>query len=202
MVTADQKASEVPFTPAGTIASTDVQAAIAEAASEAEQSVNKNGVNGYPGLDGSSKLNGSQQTYGFATNTAAQGNEARLVRKTIQIHVPGTLSVKTYEVKAMIPGWLKGGSGAITLVGVRGIVNTAPTDATLIIDVLKGGVSIYSAQGNMINITTGTTSDDADTIQTATASADDEYSLQVEQIGSTLPGADLTVMLEFDVVPS
>ena len=39
---------------------------------------NKNIASGYAGLDGSSKLTGSQQVYGTATNTACQGNDSRL----------------------------------------------------------------------------------------------------------------------------
>ena len=39
---------------------------------------NKNVANGYAGLDGSSKLTGSQQVYGNVSNTACQGNDPRL----------------------------------------------------------------------------------------------------------------------------
>lgn len=38
----------------------------------------KDAANGYAGLDGSSKLNGAQQKYGSAANTAAEGNDVRL----------------------------------------------------------------------------------------------------------------------------
>jgi hypothetical protein len=38
----------------------------------------KDAASGYAGLDGSSKLDGSQQTYGSATNTACEGDDARL----------------------------------------------------------------------------------------------------------------------------
>lgn len=40
--------------------------------------VNKNTAGGYAGLDGSSKLTGSQQVYGTTANTACQGNDSRL----------------------------------------------------------------------------------------------------------------------------
>lgn len=43
-----------------------------------EATANKNAASGYAGLDGSSKLTGSQQVYGSAANTAAQGNDSRL----------------------------------------------------------------------------------------------------------------------------
>ena len=38
----------------------------------------KNAANGYAGLDASTKLDGSQQKYGSAANTACEGNDARL----------------------------------------------------------------------------------------------------------------------------
>lgn len=38
----------------------------------------KDQANGYPGLDGSGKIDGAQQTYGAVANTACEGNDARL----------------------------------------------------------------------------------------------------------------------------
>lgn len=43
-----------------------------------EKTANKNAASGYAGLDASSKLTGSQQKYGSAANTAAEGNDPRL----------------------------------------------------------------------------------------------------------------------------
>ena len=43
-----------------------------------EDIANKNAVNGYAGLDASSKLTGSQQVYGSVANTATQGDDSRL----------------------------------------------------------------------------------------------------------------------------
>jgi len=43
-----------------------------------EKTANKNAANGYAGLNASSKLTGSQQVYGTAANTAAEGNDTRL----------------------------------------------------------------------------------------------------------------------------
>ena len=43
-----------------------------------ENSASKNQNNGYPGLDGSGKIAGSQQTYGASADTACVGNDSRL----------------------------------------------------------------------------------------------------------------------------
>ncbi len=42
-----------------------------------EQTGNENTLGGYAGLDSTGKLTGSQQVYGTAANTAAQGNDSR-----------------------------------------------------------------------------------------------------------------------------
>lgn len=55
-------------------AQTDLQSAL-----DAKQATSaKNAANGYAGLDASSKLTGSQQTYGTGANTACVGNDSRL----------------------------------------------------------------------------------------------------------------------------
>jgi len=56
----------------------DVTDATNVAAAGAEMTANKNQVSGYAGLDGSSKLTGSQQVYGSSANTACEGNDSRL----------------------------------------------------------------------------------------------------------------------------
>lgn len=45
----------------------------------------KNQANGYAGLDGNSKLTGSQQVYGTGINTACEGNDSRLSDQRVPI---------------------------------------------------------------------------------------------------------------------
>jgi hypothetical protein len=59
-------------------ANADVTDATNVAAAGAEMTANKNAASGYAGLDGSSKLTGSQQVYGSSANTACEGNDSRL----------------------------------------------------------------------------------------------------------------------------
>lgn len=58
--TADQIASEVPFSPTGGLSSTDVQAALAELDSEKQAISQKGAPNGYASLDGGGKVPVSQ----------------------------------------------------------------------------------------------------------------------------------------------
>lgn len=55
----------------------------------------KNAVNGYAGLDGSTKVAGTQIVYGTAASTACQGNDARLSdarTPTAHVHAPGDVT--------------------------------------------------------------------------------------------------------------
>jgi len=79
-----------------------------------------------------------------------------------------------------------------TISKVRSAVGTAPTGATLIVDVLMGGTTIFTTQGNRPTIAiSGNT---ATGIPDVTSWADGTYlTVNVAQVGSTVAGSDLTV---------
>lgn len=52
--------------------------AAGDAHTQYQRESERNAASGYAGLDGSSKLTGSQQAYGSGANTAAEGNDGRL----------------------------------------------------------------------------------------------------------------------------
>jgi len=83
-----------------------------------------------------------------------------------------------------------------TLVSVRAGVNTAPTGSTLIVDINKNGASML---GTKLSIdateTSSTTAASAATITTTSITDDDEISIDIDQIGSTVAGAGLKVSL-------
>jgi hypothetical protein len=85
---------------------------------------------------------------------------------------------------------------AFTLTEVRASVTTAPTDATLNVDINEGGVSILST---VLTIDSGEkTSTTAATpaVISDTALADDaEITIDIDQVGSTVAGAGLKVTL-------
>lgn len=78
---------------------------------------------------------------------------------------------------------------------ITGYVNTQPTDATLIVDLLVDGLSMFSAQAEMINITTASSSDTS-SVKDAAVSAGARLTLEVEQVGSTIAGSDLVVAIK------
>lgn len=84
-----------------------------------------------------------------------------------------------------------------TITAVRASAGTAPTGATLICDVNKGGTTIFGTQANRPTIAiSGNTN--KTTGMTVTTWADGEYlTCDVDQIGSTVAGSDLTVTIEW-----
>ena len=73
-------------------------------------------------------------------------------------------------------------------------VDTAPTDASAIFDVNKSGTTLYTTQGNRPTITS-TNNASSETAPDVTAWAADSYlQADVDQVGSTEPGKDATLV--------
>lgn len=72
-------------------------------------------------------------------------------------------------------------------------VGTAPVGATIIVDIHKDGVTIFTTQTNRPSIASGANTGSSTTIEVPTW-ADGEYlTAHVDQVGSTTPGSDLVV---------
>lgn len=83
-----------------------------------------------------------------------------------------------------------------TIEGFRISVGTAPTGASLILDVNKGGSTIYTTQANRPTLTAGSNTVKHTTAPDTTAWNDGEYlTIDIDQVGSTLAGADLVVQV-------
>jgi hypothetical protein len=76
------------------------------------------------------------------------------------------------------------------------VAKTGPTGASLIVDVNKNGTSIWDAtQANRVRILAGATEGTQTAFDTTTFSAGDNFTIDVDQIGSTEAGQDVTVVL-------
>ena len=83
---------------------------------------------------------------------------------------------------------------AVTIDKVEASVSVAPTDASLIVDVHKNGTTIFTTQGNRPAILTTAFFATQGGAPEVTAIADGDYlQVQIDQIGSTLPGEDVVV---------
>jgi len=75
-------------------------------------------------------------------------------------------------------------------------VDTPPTGADLIVDVNKNGTSIWaSTQANRVKIAAGDYSGSQTSFDTTAVSVGDIFTIDIDQIGSTVKGSDLTVVI-------
>jgi hypothetical protein len=103
------------------------------------------------------------------------------------LHVSGTLSTGVMSVEWPAPF-------DFTLRDATGRVAIGPVGADLIVDVRVNGTSIFASQSEMVVVATGQQQDTSATKDHAVVSGD-VLTLDVQQVGSTTPGSDLTVVL-------
>jgi hypothetical protein len=86
---------------------------------------------------------------------------------------------------------------AMTLSSVRASVNTAPTGSTLIVDINEGGSTILSTKLSIdASELTSTTAATAAVISDTALADDAEITIDIDQIGSTVAGKGLKVVLK------
>lgn len=116
----------------------------------------------------------------------ATGGDAQAV--TMGFHVPGTLTAGAKPARLIVPY-------AVTVTSVAATVGTAPTGASLIVDVHKNGTTIFTNQANRPTIVAAGQDDFASTPDVTALAQDDILTLEIDQIGSTVAGADLHVQI-------
>jgi hypothetical protein len=140
---------------------TIAKTALLQAALDAKELLSaKDAANGYAGLSASSKLSGSQQTYGTAASTACEGDDSRLSDdRAPTTHLSTKVSDFTTAVQAVtaaIPlNSLTGPSGSVDYNGQKQINLGDPTLAQdgatkSYVDALSNGLAVKNA----VNIAT------------------------------------------------
>lgn len=87
---------------------------------------------------------------------------------------------------------------AVTILGVTAAVNTAPTGASIVLDVKRNGTSIFTTTANRPTIAIGnnaTTTEPAPDV--SALNAGDFVTVDILQVGSTVAGSDLTVFIRY-----
>lgn len=127
-----------------------------------------------------------------STNPIAVGdNDTRLTNYgEMAFYFSGALTVKTGVGR--YPAFVSG-----TIIGVRATINTAPTGASVIVDVNKNGTTMYTTQANRPTIAVSTNSVNATLPAITTFAAGDYITVDVDQIGSTVAGSDLVVVVRY-----
>lgn len=88
---------------------------------------------------------------------------------------------------------------ALTVTNVKMAVGTAPTDANLIVDIHKNGTTIFTTQDNRPTIVATETTEDSAAPDVTSIAAGDKITLIVDQVGSTIAGADLSATIICEV---
>jgi hypothetical protein len=101
----------------------------------------------------------------------------------------GALTVKVGASRYPIKG------GTWEVVSVAAMVNTAPTGASVIVDVNKNGSTIFTTQANRPTVAASSTSATVGAFAATTLTDGDYLTVDVDQIGSTVAGSDLTVVV-------
>jgi len=115
---------------------------------------------------------------------------------------PGTLIGGAYVFT--VPGALTVAAGtkrlyvgrSLTIANVTAGVNTAPTGASILVDVNKNGTTIFTTQSARPTIVASGFSDTSNTPAVTSLAAGDYLTVDVDQIGSTVAGSNLVVTIE------
>ncbi len=117
----------------------------------------------------------------------------------------GTIYKAVREALWVVSGTLGTGTGVdprrinedIFIIDAAAVVDTAPTDASLIVDVHLNGTTIFTTQGNRPTIVTTATDSGLAIPDVTAASGGDVLTVDIDQVGSTVAGADLAVVVRY-----
>lgn len=134
----------------------------------------------------------SKLAFNTSTGHDHDGTDSKLisVNRAFVWYVSGTLTTGTnFGPRYPAPQ-------ALTIVRCWARVRTAPTGANIIIDLNINGTTIWSTQANRLNIAATATNNSTTTFNTTALVAGDYLDLDIDQVGSTVAGVDLTIVLE------
>lgn len=152
-------------------------------------------VSGAAGLTKQAQYNNAGAFAGVPGSDFSDAN-GYIIPRRITFSLPGPRTVQTDCTNWVILG--KAGK----FVKAWAQTKSGPTGAALICDILKSSnngstwATIWSTAGNRVTVADGSSNGTTVTFDTATYAAGDILRIDVAQVGSTLAGSDVTVMLD------
>jgi hypothetical protein len=112
--------------------------------------------------------------------------------RSIMFQKAGTLTAG-----AILTTWTNDTGVSLSIRSVRAVVRTAPTGASVLVDVNINGTTIYTTQANRPTVlAAGTNSGKSTGFSLSTIPDGAALTVDIDQIGSTVAGADLTVQVD------
>lgn len=136
------------------------------------------------GTDGQVLTAASAQSTGLLWATPTTGGPEYIQT----FSAPGTVAVGSGTTKLRLPT-------AVAIQNVAATVGTAPTGASLIVDVNRNGTTVFTTQSTRPTIAAGNTVSNVAVPQVTVCNAGDTLTVDVDQVGSTVAGADLAVTI-------
>lgn len=137
--------------------------------------------------------------FSFNSNTVAQSAQvnsnftalANAINPTFVFTIVGTIATGTSLTPVLIV------PASLTITKAYIYAKTAPTGQALIVDINLNGTSIWNAtQANRVQLAATATSGNQTSFDTTTVAEGDVLTIDVDQVGSTIVGADVTVELK------
>lgn len=133
----------------------------------------------------------SKIAFNTSTGHTHNGTDSKAIPKGYGSTVVGTLTTGT----SVTPVHVVIADQTITKAYAN--VKTAPTGASILIDINVNGTSIWATtQANRLAIAAGATSGTQTSFDTTSLSENDVLTIDLDQVGSTTAGADLTIVLK------
>lgn len=86
---------------------------------------------------------------------------------------------------------------AARIINVMLAANTAPTGASIICDVNKNGITVFTTQANRPSIAVAANASSAAVPDVTAIALGDYLTVDIDQVGSTIAGADLVVQVYY-----
>lgn len=137
-------------------------------------------------------------TNGYVLSTDGAGNTSWVAGGGASLNPTrgfGIDGIATTGTNKALPILIPANATAIT---IKAYARTAPTGADLIFDINNNGVSIFATAGDRLTIADGSNNSTVGTFTTALL-ADDVLEVDIDQIGSTVAGADIVIVIEVGV---